>query len=581
MKRLTSVAFILIALLIAGCTGSGTVTSTPDTAPSAKSPSFVLSDVGSVFVGGVTPFVVEHSFNPATGGYSVSVMARGAQDLKACAVELLYPTAELHVQFAEYAGGLGEDDALSLVLVRGGAVHMGAAIINGDVREGVYGDAELFKVEFAPGPAAVSKSVCKAPQGSENAVILTGSIDANNVVTIEWSELNRGDGDNNGTVNIADITPIAVNFSREVGSGATEEQNNAILLADYDNDGSVKISDITPIAVHFQQNLVGYDVEVREGPTGDFSLYANDPTPEDPTIARSEVNPSPGPTDGPLQYSFQTDPIEGVWYFRAVPVDKDGNDGQLSFNTLSYEGITDIVSMELEPPAGVDPWLVITEEAIDAVVGNEQPFARSAMQLTAMAMVEGKEEPVDVTNLVVWYIESGTGSATVGNDRDLNKGLVTGLDIGVVIITAYQEGDFTASASITLPVYAITDIILRVEGQADPADVSVPKGTMVDFEAIGIFDDNDAVTDDTLEIDLTPYVSWAIGRPQLSPGPPPVYEAGSFIMNTEEGWLITTDAGLQAGFEAFVTAVFPPEAVDPVIGEGFRANSNMVTVTLE
>jgi len=151
----------------------------------------------------------------------------------------------------------------------------------------------------------------------------------------------------------------------------------------------------------------------------------------------------------------------------------------------------------------------------------------------------------------------------------------------VVIITAYQEGDFTASASITLPVYAITDIILRVEGQADPADVSVPKGTMVDFEAIGIFDDNDAVTDDTLEIDLTPYVSWAIGRPQLSPGPPPVYEAGSFIMNTEEGWLITTDAGLQAGFEAFVTAVFPPEAVDPVIGEGFRANSNMVTVTLE
>lgn len=582
MKRLTSVAFILMAILLAGCTGGGTVTSTPDTASSAKSLSFVLSDVGSVFAGGVTPFVVEHAFNPATGGYSVSVMARGAQDLKACAVELRYPTAELHVQSAEYAGGLGEDEALSLIIQGGGAVHMGAAIINGDVREGVYGDAELFKVEFAPGPAAVSKSVCKAPAGSENAVILAGSIDIDNIVTIEWSELNRGDGDNNGTVNIADITPIAVNFYREVGSGATEEENNRILLADYNDDGTVKISDITPLAVHFLENLTGYNLEVREGTTGEFSLYPDDPTPETPTINRDEVNPNPTPTDGPLQYEYLTIPIEGVWFFRVVPVDAQGNTGQTSFNTLSFEGITDIISMELEPPASVDPWLVLTEEALDAIAGNEQPFTRATMQLTAMAMVEGKVDPVDVTNLVVWYIESGTGSATVGDTRDLNKGLVTGNDIGVATITAYQEGDFTASASITIPVYAISDIILRVEGQDDPEDVAVDMGDQVDFEAIGLFDDNDAVPDDLLRIDLTPYVSWAIGRPQLDPGPPPVNEGGSFIMNTEEGWLITTDAGLEAGFRAFVTAIFPPEAVDPVnIGNGFRANSNMVTVTLE
>ncbi len=582
MKRLISIALILTALFLAGCAGGGTVTTTPGETPSAKSPSFVLSDVGSVFAGEVTPFVVEHSFNPASGGYSVSVVARDARELKACAVELRYPTADLHVQTAEYTGGLGEDDVLSLIIQSGGAVHLGAALIHGDEREGASGDIRLFKVEFAPGPAAVAKSVCKALSGSENAVILSGSIDGSNAVTIEWDEINRGDGDNNGTVSIADITPIAVNFGRSVGGGANEEENNRILLADYNDDGDVKISDITPIAVHFGESLVGYNLLVREGPTGDFVLYPDDPTPDDPTVTRDSINPDPEPTDGRLHYSVTTTPIEGQWYFRVAPVDSEGNTGQTSFNTLTFEGVTNIISMELLPPGSEDPWLVITEEAIDEIEGNEQPFARPTMQLTAMAMVEGKEEPVDVTNRVEWYIESGTGSASVGNDQDLNKGLVTGIDIGVATITAYQEGNFEASASFTLPVYAISDVLLRVEGQTDPEDVTVDLGDTVDFEAIGIFDDNDANSDDYIEIDITPYVSWAIGRPQIDPGPPPVYEAGSFVMNTEEGWLITTDPGLEAGFQAFVTAIFPPEAVDPVtIGNGFRANSNMITVTLQ
>jgi hypothetical protein len=60
-----------------------------------------------------------------------------------------------------------------------------------------------------------------------------------------------------------------------------------------------------------------------------------------------------------------------------------------------------------------------------------------------------------------------------------------------------------------------------------------------------------------------------------------VYEAGTFSLDTATGMLFTDDPALQAGFSAFVTTVFPPEAVEPTIGEGYRANSNMITVTLE
>jgi len=56
------------------------------------------------------------------------------------------------------------------VTVRLGDSIVFASATMGDVREGIYGDADLFKVEFAPGPAAVSKAVCTAPEGEENAV---------------------------------------------------------------------------------------------------------------------------------------------------------------------------------------------------------------------------------------------------------------------------------------------------------------------------------------------------------------------------------------------------------------------------
>ena len=195
---------------------------------------------------------------------------------------------------------------------------------------------------------------------------------------------------------------------------------------------------------------------------------------------------------------------------------------------------------------------------------------------------------------MVWELESGYNSASIGNTADLNKGLLTATDVGVARVVAHPTNDLTTAASLEIPIYAISDITLRVAGQVEPQDITVPRGTDVHFEAIGIFDDNDGDAEDLLELNISTCASWAVGRPIVSAGPPVVYEDGAFALEffygaapaLDRGILHTNDPNLQAGFRGFVSVCFPPDSfppgeVEPTIGGGFRAFSNMITVTLE
>jgi len=395
-------------------------------------------------------------------------------------------------------------------------------------------------------------------------------MDANNVVTLQWDELNSGDGDNSGDVSIADISPIAMNYGDSSIDGIDDDED---FLADYDRNGTVGISDITPMAMFYGVDIAGYQVQIAVPPSEDFTDIPGG------MVLREDINPNPRAADGPLEYVYSTEPIDGRYSYRVVPKDAEGNEGVESANVVTFEGITEILSLEIRPS---DPApFVITEEALDDIEDNEQPFVNISIQLEAWAMVEGKDEMVDVTELVDWMLESGGNSATLGDTPEVDKGLLTAMDVGVARVVAHDAKNFAMSAAVEIPIYSILDITLRVEGQEEPEDVSVSLGTPVDFEAIGIFDDNDGDAEDYMEIDITPYVSWAIGRPVADEGPPVVYEAGTFSIDTGTGMLYTDDPNLEAGFRAFVTAVFPPEAVEPTIGEGYRANSNMITVTLE
>jgi hypothetical protein len=576
MKRLSFLAILMVITALAGCTAGGGTPTQPSLTDNTRSAAFVISDDGSLFSGTDTAFTTRQSFDAMTGKLHVTVLATNAEGLKSATLVLGYPSESLRLVTAEYAGGLGED-VVTAIIPRCPEVNLGAAIIHLNEREGVNGDRELFNLVFEPGRETQPKAVDTPPNRPENAVVISGTISPQNRVTLRWTENNRGDGNNDGLVGVADVTPLAMNYNHLTTDG---QGDLADVLADYNLDGKIGVSDVTNLAMNFGHQLLGYDVQTGPVATGPFTRIPNAAVPASPTVLRTDINPSPGPSNGPLQYTYLTQPIDGIVYFRVVPKDTPGNEGTVS-NVLPMESLANILSMTIEPPAGVDPWLVITEEAIDAVTGNEQPFARRSIQLTAMGVVEGEAEPIDVTNMVDWSLETGGTLATIGNTADTDKGLLSADDVGVVRVLARKSDDYTISTSLEIPVYAISDITLRVQGQTDPADVSVAKGTPVVFEAIGIFDDNDSDDADYLEINITPYASFAVGRPIIAPGPPPVYEGGAFDINTQTGELITTDAGLQVGFKAFVSAIFPPEAITPVIGGGYRANSNMLTVTLE
>ena len=572
MNMLKYSAFAALLVLVVGCSGGERLSLTQSSSLSSdRVPAFILSDEGSVYTGETTPFVIEQRLDAMTGELEVRVWARDARDLKAAALSLTYPADSYRLVEAEYADGLGGQDAISAVIPRAPQVFLGAAIIHFGERPGVSGDCDLFRLVFRPGAETLSRVVCDAPRDPNyNAVHLTGSMDANNVVTLQWDELNSGDGDNSGDVSIADISPIAMNYGDSSIDGIDDDED---FLADYDRNGTVGISDITPMAMFYGVDIAGYQVQIAVPPSEDFTDIPGG------MVLREDINPNPRAADGPLEYVYSTEPIDGRYSYRVVPKDAEGNEGVESANVVTFEGITEILSLEIRPS---DPApFVITEEALDDIEDNEQPFVNISIQLEAWAMVEGKDEMVDVTGLVDWMLESGGNSATLGDTPEVDKGLLTATDVGVARVVAHDAKNFAMSAAVEIPIYSILDITLRVEGQEEPEDVSVSLGTPVDFEAIGIFDDNDGDAEDYMEIDITPYVSWAIGRPVADEGPPVVYEAGTFSIDTGTGMLYTDDPNLEAGFRAFVTAVFPPEAVEPTIGEGYRANSNMITVTLE
>jgi len=344
----------------------------------------------------------------------------------------------------------------------------------------------------------------------------------------------------------------------------------------------VDIADISRLAETFFTNLHGYDVEFSIDGGSTFEKVPAEGGGE-PTLVRSEIFGNPSPNDGRLLWTYDYGPIEGTYIFRVVPRASNGDEGVPSANTVELTGLVQFEEVRIELPQGHPGYLVITEEAIDDTAGNEQPFVDAQVQLTALGRQAGSTEFVDGTDRVVWLIGSGKNSADIVNTSP-GKGLLTAKDIGVVTVIAFDPDDITASDEITIPIYAISELELKVSGQTEPADITVAKGETVKFVVTGIFDDNDSDLEDFLRIELTPYVGWIIQRPVVGyDGNNPIYQAGQFFLNPHSGevWTLADDAELQSGFSAFVSVVFPPQEVNATIGDGHRPVSNIITITIE
>ena len=147
------------------------------------------------------------------------------------------------------------------------------------------------------------------PAGETNKVTDLAVLDnGDGTFDVTWRYRNAGDYDQNGSVGISDITPIAMHYGEEATSS-----NEWI---DGDDGDTIDIGDITPIAMNFGVQCAGYVIESCGTAEGDF-------TPEH----TEDFGNAAG--EGRLEFRTPLTLTVGDWV-RVVPIDGAGDRGDPS-----------------------------------------------------------------------------------------------------------------------------------------------------------------------------------------------------------------------------------------------------------
>jgi len=159
--------------------------------------------------------------------------------------------------------------------------------------------------------------------------------------TLTWHYRNLGDYDQNGTIGISDITPIAMHYGETY---EVAEMNCIAAVVDGSGNYEVDISDITPLAINYGVDCAGFAVEQGvsdEGPwepLGDMALLAN------------------ATGEGRLEFSEIRTPGAGMQYVRVTPLDAEDSPG-IPSEPAEIPGGPPIIS-------GVSPEVGLVDEAV-------------------------------------------------------------------------------------------------------------------------------------------------------------------------------------------------------------------------
>lgn len=155
-----------------------------------------------------------------------------------------------------------------------------------------------------------AKVVSRAPDGAAGLVTDLSYDSATR--TLNWTYMNAGDYDQNGTVEIADVTQIALNFGKTRANAGDSFPS----WVDGDGDGEIGISDITPIALNYGSSVASYSIYTSEDADSGFVEIGNIPI--------ESANPgSPMRFEAPLLMGAKR-------YFKVEPRDAEGAPGATS-----------------------------------------------------------------------------------------------------------------------------------------------------------------------------------------------------------------------------------------------------------
>ncbi|MCB1187189.1 hypothetical protein KDL29_08500 [bacterium] len=198
-----------------------------------------------------------------------------ALDLRAAYINLDYDPARFSPLDVKAEGALANPaDMLSLSLVdRPGTVAYGEVLINPDAAAGFNGSARLAEISFRRVPFLQSRKLSSVPSDSRsetNLVFPDGS-------KATWFYYNTGDYDQNGEVNVSDLTPIG-RFLHQSGNFPEASIQSVV---DYDRNGEINISDVTGIGIGFGNTVSQYNVyaspDIADYPASNTAAPTLDP----------------------------------------------------------------------------------------------------------------------------------------------------------------------------------------------------------------------------------------------------------------------------------------------------------------
>jgi hypothetical protein len=172
-----------------------------------------------------------------------------------------------------------------------------------------------------------SKATLAAPTSNGSRAVLT--LDEPGEL-LSWGFASQGDYDQNGEVNVADLTPIAMHF-QAVGPFARSTARSVI---DGNSDGEINIADLTPIAQNLGATLFSYSV-YRGNDMGDVPSTNSGPNGADAALLGT-VNLGVAIGDAKqarLGFTFSTGaiPANAVYWVRPHDAgDGAGNEGTSS-----------------------------------------------------------------------------------------------------------------------------------------------------------------------------------------------------------------------------------------------------------
>ena len=261
------------------------------------------------------------------------------------------------------------------------------------------------------------------------------------VATLSWRERLTGDYDVNGTVTIADITPLGINLGKSYDL-ADPDGTPKVEIADGDVNGLITVADITPIGQNFEVRIIGYDVyrtalsSPDEDPTADvtdarWTKIDNKSDSSLPSADRTDV-----PNNGVrLTYTFVDDTVPDMggdyaWAVRPIA----------ALGQTPHEGPVSNIAKSGVSPKGAPVDLIFEDPATGSFsVGDEFWIA------------------VRVTNVI------GLFSANMRLEYDGTLLEVVEVDTADQILPDYIDGAFSGVNLLTDPLFIGIDNVAAAD----------------------------------------------------------------------------------------------------------------------